>query len=38
MDYAKGGSLRNSLKNNSSWSDKLYALENIIHGLDALHE
>ena len=38
MDYAKGGSLRNSLKNNSSWSNKLLTLKNIISGLDAIHE
>jgi len=38
MKYANRGSLRNSLKNNSSWSNKLHALNNIILGLDAIHE
>ena len=38
MDYANGGSLRNSLKNNSSWSNKLGTLHHIISGLDAIHE
>ena len=38
MDYVKGGSLRNSLKNNFySWNNKLLALCNIIVGLDAIH-
>ena len=38
MQFIKNGSLRNSLKNNSSWSNKLHALNNIILGLDAIHE
>ena len=38
MDYARDGSLRNSLKNNSNWINKLYVLKNIISGLDAIHE
>ena len=42
MDYAKNGSLRNSLKNNSyswsSWSKILSTLYHIISGLDAIHE
>ena len=38
MDYVMGGSLRNSLKNNSDCNDKLYTLHNIISGLDAIHK
>ena len=38
MDYAHDGSLRNSLKYNFSWSNKLYVLNEIISGLDAIHE
>ena len=39
MDYAKDGSLRNSLKNISySWVDILFTLYNVISGLDAIHE
>src|SRR5438067_304241 len=38
MHYAEHGSLRNSVKNNSSWSDKLHTLQQIIIGLDAIHE
>ena len=39
MDYAKGGSLRNSFKNNFySWYDILSNLKGIISGLDAIHK
>ena len=39
MDYANRGSLRNSLKNNSyGWYFILDSLDNIISGLDAIHE
>ena len=38
MSYAEGGSLRNSLKNNSDWFQILYTLHQIIKGLDAIHE
>ena len=39
MDYVKGGSLRNSLKNKFyNWDNKLYVLNDIISGLDAIHE
>ena len=39
MNFIKGGSLRNSLKNKSySWYGILYTLYNVISGLDAIHE
>ena len=39
MEYAKNGSLRNSLKNKSySWYQILYILNDIISGLDAIHK
>ena len=39
MDYVKNGSLRNSLKNNSyCWYSILCSLNDIISGLDAIHE
>ena len=39
MDYAAGGSLRDSLKNKFySWYDILHTLDNTISGLDAIHE
>ena len=38
MKHLKDGCLRNTLKNNSDWYDKLCALFNIIFGLDAIHE
>ena len=39
MNYAEGGSLRNSLKSNSyNWYTILSNLRDIIFGLDAIHE
>src|SRR5437868_13460156 len=39
MDYANGGSLRNSLKNNSyGWYTIVDSLNDIISGLDAIHK
>ena len=39
MDYAEDGSLRNSLKNNSyGWYQILDILNDIISGLDTIHE
>src|SRR6266496_6177761 len=40
MDYAKDGSLRNSLKQNNvySWYSILCTLYHIISGLDTIHE
>ena len=39
MDYAVGGSLRNSLKNNFySWHTILSILDDITYGLETIHE
>ncbi|CAG8529453.1 16056_t:CDS:2 [Acaulospora morrowiae] len=40
MDYAKGGNLRTTLKENTNkltWKDKLVILQSIITGLDEIH-